>query len=286
VIETLESAKAQTYQNIELIVSDDCSTDKTVEICRNWIEKNGERFRRTELITVTSNTGIPANCNRGLAVAKGVWVKFIAGDDVLTNDCIEVLMDYVKSNPSIRIVQSNIDHYRDFFNAENFIITRTLAHHKIADESITPLEQYSLLLKGCHVNAPGTLIQKDLLYEMGGFDERFHLEDWPLWLKITKARNKIFYLNKSTVKYRVHSSSISINKNNSIIFGDFYLKMRPFYKEQILPNVSFWDKMRINYIFFVKLTFDKCSLNRNNLPLKMILNLLLLNYTAFRNYKP
>ncbi len=37
VLETLESAKEQTYQNVELIVSDDCSTDNTVELCRKWI---------------------------------------------------------------------------------------------------------------------------------------------------------------------------------------------------------------------------------------------------------
>lgn len=52
VIETLDSIKAQTYQNIELIVSDDCSTDNTVEICRDWLTKNEKRFVRMELITV------------------------------------------------------------------------------------------------------------------------------------------------------------------------------------------------------------------------------------------
>ena len=40
IIETLESAKMQTYQNIELIVSDDSSVDNTVELCKKWIEKN------------------------------------------------------------------------------------------------------------------------------------------------------------------------------------------------------------------------------------------------------
>lgn len=56
VLETLESAKAQTYQNIKLIVSDDCSTDNKIEICRKWLEKNKGRFVRTELITVEQNT--------------------------------------------------------------------------------------------------------------------------------------------------------------------------------------------------------------------------------------
>ena len=44
VLETLESAKAQTYENIELIISDDGSTDDTIKICKNWLEKNQDRF--------------------------------------------------------------------------------------------------------------------------------------------------------------------------------------------------------------------------------------------------
>ena len=64
--ETLESIKSQTYNNIELIVSDDCSTDKTVEITEEWIDKNRDRFANVKLITTPVNTGISKNCNRGL----------------------------------------------------------------------------------------------------------------------------------------------------------------------------------------------------------------------------
>ncbi len=66
ILETLESAKAQTYQNIELIVSDDCSTDNTVSICDRWLHENDFFFFRTKLITTTQNTGVAPNCNRGL----------------------------------------------------------------------------------------------------------------------------------------------------------------------------------------------------------------------------
>ncbi|KAA6320476.1 putative glycosyltransferase EpsE, partial [termite gut metagenome] len=83
VLETLESAKVQTYQNIELIVSDDCSTDDTVDVCQNWLDENKERFVRTELLIVLKNTGVSANCNRGYKVAKGEWIKGVAGDDML-----------------------------------------------------------------------------------------------------------------------------------------------------------------------------------------------------------
>ena len=99
VLETLESAKAQTYKNIELIISDDGSTDTTVGICKNWINQNKERFVAVKCITTGNNTGIAPNCNRGLKEAKGEWLKFIAGDDILMDSCIERNMDFVQNSP-------------------------------------------------------------------------------------------------------------------------------------------------------------------------------------------
>ena len=65
ILETLESVKNQVWENIELIISDDGSTDDTTTICSNWLEENKERFQNVQLITVAKNTGIPSNCNRG-----------------------------------------------------------------------------------------------------------------------------------------------------------------------------------------------------------------------------
>ena len=108
VLETLESAKAQTYPNIELIVSDDCSTDDTVEICRNWMEENKERFVRTELITVGENTGVAINCNRGLYAAKGEWLKYIAGDDILLPHALYSYLNYLQDHPDAQVIVSDI----------------------------------------------------------------------------------------------------------------------------------------------------------------------------------
>ena len=56
VLDTLESIKKQMWQNIELIVTDDCSTDSTLEICSNSVEKNKHNFIRTKIITYHRNT--------------------------------------------------------------------------------------------------------------------------------------------------------------------------------------------------------------------------------------
>lgn len=76
VVETLESIKAQTYQNLELIVSDDCSPDKaTIETVQKWLDANGSRFVHAELVTADRNTGVSGNINRGVAKSHGEWIK-------------------------------------------------------------------------------------------------------------------------------------------------------------------------------------------------------------------
>lgn len=274
VLETLESAKAQTYQNIELIVSDDCSTDNTVDICREWIEKNKYRFVRTELITVEKNTGIAANCNRALKASKGEWIKGIAGDDVLLPSCIDLFMSFIEKEPNARIIQSSIDYYRDNFSNDNFIRTRDLSAHPIADITNSAFEQYKILLKGSVVNAPGAFISSSLLKELGGYDESYRFEDWPMWLKATKNNNKIYYLNKSTVKYRIHSDSMYQSNTVGKIFGGFYKIERPMIENEILPNVSFIRGLEINYRYRVKLTFDKMGINNNSFFLKLLFSVL------------
>jgi alpha-1,3-rhamnosyltransferase len=113
VIETLESAKKQSYRNIELIITDDCSPDNTVEICRDWIEQNKERFVNAELISVEKNTGIAANCNRGIAKTKGEWIKLIAGDDLLCESCINDNLKFTNQHPNAKFITSKMQNINE-----------------------------------------------------------------------------------------------------------------------------------------------------------------------------
>ena len=98
VLKTLDSIAAQTYKNIELIISDDCSKDETVKVCKDWLKENSEIFVRTEIVTVEKNTGVSINLRRGIAVSKGDWIKGIAGDDLLVKEAIYDFVSFVKTN--------------------------------------------------------------------------------------------------------------------------------------------------------------------------------------------
>lgn len=112
IIEGLESIKAQTYKNIELIISDDCSTDNTVELCREWLAKNKDRFVRTSLVTSEKNTGTAGNCNRAISYCHGEWIKMLAGDDLLLPDCIEKNIEYITKMPDAEVVFSNVQVFK------------------------------------------------------------------------------------------------------------------------------------------------------------------------------
>lgn len=208
VLETLESAKNQTYRNIELLVSDDGSTDNTVTICENWLNKNKTFFKRTKIITVDKNTGISPNCNRGLNEAKGEWVKFIAGDDILLDNCISTNIDYTKKK-----------NYSFFFSKLKYtvedpnIISIFEKGYKLFN---TKENQLKILLKGNCLPAATAFMNKAKLINIGGFDDNYPmLEDYPLWIKVVKNNYKLAYFNEETVMYRIHFESIS--NNNSVI---------------------------------------------------------------------
>ena len=210
VIETLDSIKEQTYSNIELIITDDGSSDTTIEDCKQWLDLNGKFFSHYNLITVESNSGLPANCNRALYASKSEWIKFIAADDTLKKECIEVNMKYISENSEVEILQTNADMYMDVFEESNFKSTLPVNFKEFFDLK-EGKKQYTFLKNvGYALCTPAMFIKKIIIEKVGGFDERFKLmEDLPLWLNLTKAGKIFYYHPVSTVNYRSHNKSVS-----------------------------------------------------------------------------
>lgn len=206
VVEALESVKRQTYADVELIVSDDCSTDDTVQIIRNWLQQNACRFVRTELITVENNTGVSCNCNRACRAANGKWIKILAGDDKLYDCYVEKMLDYISSNPESEIVFSRMTP----FGAEN-LIKLSYGYFSLSPKAF----KYKLLL-GNFLQAPAAIIKKSTYYELGGFDETIpFIEDWPFWIHALIENKKISFNDVPLVYYRVSENSLSVSARPS-----------------------------------------------------------------------
>lgn len=263
VLETLNSIKNQSYQNLELIVSDDSSTDSTVPLCEAWLKENSYRFVKTSIIKAPRNTGISANCNRGLYASKGDWIKIIAGDDVLLKDCISDNIRFVENTPEAYILHSNRLDYQDTFEEENFVGEYSLDNTPYGAPQIGAAIQYKILLRQVFISAPTVFAKRSLLVEMNGFDEQIPMiEDWPMWLKVTSSGYKIYYLNKATVKYRLHSTSASSLSNKTRLFSRVEEMKELVYKHYIYPHITFTERALHKYNFFRMRLFNLTGMNK------------------------
>lgn len=207
VFDTLESVKGQTYQNIELIITDDSSTDNTVAICSKWISENKERFTNVRLITSDFNTGITANRNRGNFAAKGEWIKHVDGDDKLLPSCIADYIGFVTNNPHINIVFSPL---RLFGEGDLERWSKLLHTNFKYAFSLCPRDFKILLCKTCLFPAPSLFVNSAFFRSVGGYDETIRdLEDWPFWVKTAFSGAQFAYIETPEIMYRISASSLS-----------------------------------------------------------------------------
>lgn len=213
VLDTLKSIKKQTYKNIELVISDDCSTDNTVEICKKWVEKNKERFVKCKIITVEHNTGVAANINRAIDNSDGEWQKGIAGDDLLLPNCIEDYVKYVSEHKEAKIVFAKC---KKLIDKSKETITTEYDESTLAFYDLDAAGQFKILLYKCVPNAPTAFVSKEVFDQIRYNESYKYMEDIPMWVNLTKRNIKLYFLNKDTVVYRVHES---VSNSNASLIG-------------------------------------------------------------------
>lgn len=271
VLETLESAKAQNYDNIELIISDDGSKDTTLDLCSRWIKENSGRFSNTKLVTTDQNTGIPANCNTGIKNSKGEFLKIIAGDDLLLKTCIQDNLDFVSQNTERKIVISEMNAFLDGTTPKK-IIEHKVPFGEIFSDKFTAKDQNNFLIKTSYFGNAPTLFYRKCVFDKVRFDESIPLlEDYPFAILATESGFTYSYLPKVTVLYRVRNNSAYL-KGSEQIFGNFYKTKNDFdlkYRFSHLDSVSLNnEKMRYN----IQHLFDKYNLNKNTFLLRFLYN--------------
>jgi glycosyltransferase involved in cell wall biosynthesis len=267
--ETLNSIAAQTWTELELIITDDFSKDNTVDICQRWLMEHKGRFILSQLITHQKNTGVTANRNRGLSAARGEWIKFCAGDDALLPNCIKDNLQYISQNQDIKILFSYCRMYSEHFTEDCFTgLNPSVYPSHIISDDITVEEQYKLLLVSNRIPfTPTVFCHHDTLKVYGNIDERYSFsEDYLLWLILTKNGIKLFFVEKETVKYRIHDASLSKQVKEYIV-NPVYYKTEASIKKYSYPFIP-WDvrlsKMHtwyINQIFRIDFFNRKTKFN-------------------------
>lgn len=210
VTETLNSIYNQSYENLELIVSDDASKDDTVSVVSSWLEKNKSRFVNSKLITVPSNTGTAINCSRCIAAANGSWVKLLAADDMLKENAIAEFVKVAQTMPNDKFFCCDLEPFSDDKAVSEEILKGLDKFFNVVKWSVERKRESIDYYYG--IMGPAWFFSKQLFDTVGGFDERFPMfEEWPFVYKIIKSGYDIKPVDKKLVLYRVSTTSLTGN---------------------------------------------------------------------------
>ena len=237
-VETLDSVKGQTYRNIELIVSDDCSSDDTVSVVRNWLKDNSGCFVQTKLVESPINTGVASNINRGCKEAKGVWLKLLSGDDKLLKNAIEDYVQFVKDKPQCNICFGKLHFWgedMDYVKMSKRFYEKTFYPYIKSEYKL----QWKRIQETLFVPGPGLFYKTSLWKEVGGFDERFPFADeYPFIYKVLEHGERIYFWDKEVYAYQIRKGSLCREKMglNQRVFNDQYRFIKTEYFGKAVRN--------------------------------------------------
>lgn len=259
IAETLDSVYNQTYRNIELIITDDCSPDDTVEICQIWLDSHKERFTAIQLLTAPQNQGVCVNANKGSFASRGVWQMGLAGDDILLPNCISDNMEYVISHPDTSFVFSYMKVYIDEFKEENCVNQKKGPRDPSLFEK--PVEiQLIYMAYSAYVYATTMFVRSSAFKDVGGYSDKYEYEDWPFFIDILEKGYKIDLLDKATYGYRIHESQS--HSTGKLFNYNLTLQTIPFLTERCFPYYSKRKKFAVKAQWLMEKVLYKTHLDK------------------------
>ena len=209
IAETIQSVQNQSYQNWEMIIVDDSSTDQTVTIVEQLI-KNDSRIR---LFQLDKNSGAGIAREKALSIANGDYISFLDADDLWKPQKLEKQLQFLKEN-KVPFTFSFYDCIDEKGNALNRIVEapRNLTYHQLF-----------------FCNYVGNLTG---IYEVNFFGKiaisaTRKRQDWMVWLTILKKIRKAKPVPESLAFYRIRDNSLSASKvdllkHNFAVYRNFH----------------------------------------------------------------
>lgn len=217
----LDAIASQTIRDIELIVTDDASTDNTPTLLRLWLSKSPFP---SQLIAHSDRRGICATLNEALSCVSGHFVAIVSLDDVLHPTHLEArLRAFSQSPPETAVIYGDAELIDD--NGNSFHRTY-LRSGQPGRPTIPPPtgNVFRDLITADFIPAPTALIRRTALSEIGPYDESLLYEDYDMWLRLAK-RYTFAYTDDVTVDYRVHRNSFfrTLRRQRQYIDTEFRL---------------------------------------------------------------
>lgn len=191
---TINSVMCQTYQNWEMVIVDDYSTDNSLSI----IEAAAKQDDRIKLIPLKKNLGAAKARNEALKIASGRFIAFLDSDDVWMPEKLEIQIGLmIKNNYPISFTQYSV--YNEDLSTYRYTI-------KVPD-----CIDYSGYLKNTIIGMSTAIINKEMVGAFSFYNIRSR-QDAYLWITLLKRGYIAYGIHKNLTKYRLRKESVSANK--------------------------------------------------------------------------
>ena len=252
--QAIESAMKQTYENIELIVIDDGSTDNSPQILKTLQKKYGFYLECRE------NHGLVKTLNYALKnLVTGEYVCILDSDDYFKDTKIEKQVKVLQENPECGLCYNPIY----YIDKENNIISDEIDKKNTLTGYI-----FEEFFRGeAHIPDGGVLIPLKVFKEVNYYDEDIHLEDYQLWFKIL-SKYPIAYINEHLTYYRVHDTNVSNDEYKMLQWEiqvvnkwkdhPVYEKSKPYLYNRWFSKYAKYNKKNA-LIYFLKSIFNISS---------------------------
>lgn len=199
IIATLESIRNQSYKNIEIIIIDDNSKDKTLQL----VTEQQKKDNRIKIYHNSTNLGMIGNWNKCIQMSNGEFVKLVCADDLLDKNEIEKETGVMILNPSVNLVESDT-RLIDINGKKTGSFKR---YHKSGLVKGKKIARTSIIWNNFFGAPVNNLIRKSVLDKTGYFNEQFtYILDFDMWMKIA-CTGDVYIIHELLNSFRIRNDS-------------------------------------------------------------------------------
>jgi teichuronic acid biosynthesis glycosyltransferase TuaG len=238
ILDSVNSVLSQSYQNWELVIVNDGSRDRTLEI----VDDISKTEPRIVVLNLTENKGLSNARNQGIAISTGDLIAFLDSDDLWHPQKLEMQLKFHDETPSCKISHTDFEIFNEMGKVK------------------TPFKYFSLLFfkksgdlfhQLMYTNSIGILtvmMEKRLFNEFKGFDTgMWGMEDQDFWLRISKGGVHFHYINKVLAAYRISPNGMMKNLVKYKLTYKYFIKK---HKEIMSRNGTYNMAKAFYYRFF------------------------------------
>ncbi len=194
IAESIESVLHQTYPNWELLITDDCSRDRTPEIVQSYCQQDP----RISFVIAKQHSGIAKTRNQSIARAKGQFIAFLDNDDLWVPEKIEKQVRFIIENNYAFVYSAY-----ELMNEDGSPKGKTIKTAGVVD--------YNKYLRNTIIGSGTIMLDQDQTGSLVMPDNATS-DDMALWCKILKDGHQAYPIPEVLMRYRVRSNSASANK--------------------------------------------------------------------------